>query len=238
MKVELDGSSLHSSLRSALRTAGTSLLGALAFLYVSLRRLVATTRSLGGTATRWFASRGVSSRRRVESVLTAERTRRATRRAWRGLVGRRLDVSAAAALLAPLLALGTELWVVDTYGYRRIEQWVLGTWTGADPRMIVFLGVALLVALAAAFAAGNSGLLPSIVLVMGPIFGVGFARYGLTFEYYGTVGIPNATGVALVLAVAYGVPIGTAGFVIGSVARLIVDRLGRNRGREPAPENV
>lgn len=233
MKSEFDGSSL----RSALRTAGTSLLSVFALLYASVRSLAATARSRGETAVRLVTSRGLSVTRRLGSTLTGPTTRGLLLRAWRGLVGRRPDVTAAAAFVAPVLALGTEWWVVDAYGYRQVEVWVFGTWNGSDPQSIVFLGVAALVALAAGYAAVNSGLLPSTLLVMGPVFGIGFARYGLTTGQH-TVGIPNAAGVAAVLALLYGVPIGATGFVLGTILRRTAGALGWNRGGDPVPENV
>ena len=230
MKFEIDG--------SALRTGGYRLLGALILLSASVGRLAMTARSAGKKTGRGLAAGGSSAVSRGREALTGRRAERLARGAWRGLVGRRTDVSAAAFLLAPLLALGTGWWVADAYGYRRIERWALGTWSGSDPHLIVFVGVAALVALAAAFAAWNSGLLPSIVLAMGPVFGIGLARYGLTVEFYGTVGVPNAISVAAILALLFGVPIGTAGFVLGTLARRAIGRFGRRRGDGAVIENA
>jgi hypothetical protein len=84
-------------------------------------------------------------------------------------------------------------------------------------------------ALSVAFTVFNSGYIPATLLVMGPIFGIGFTRYGLTFEHYGTVGVPEATAFAGFVAVVFGVPIGAAGFLIGTMLRKVITHLGRNR---------
>jgi hypothetical protein len=136
----------------------------------------------------------------------------------RGLFGRRPGVSAAVVAAAPVLALAANAWAAGV-GYRRVQQWVEGTWYGTDPQTAVFLAAGALVALAAASAAVNSGLVPTTVLVGGPVFGVTFTRYGLVLEPSGTVSLPDAVGVGLLLASAFAVPFACAGFVLGETAR-------------------
>jgi hypothetical protein len=135
-----------------------------------------------------------------------------------------------AVVVTPVLALATEWWVVNSYGYRQIDSWVIGTWTGTNPQLLVFAGVAILMAISAAFTVLNSGIIPATLLAMAPIFGIGFTRYGLTFEYYGTVGIPEATAFAGFVAVMFGVPIGAVGFLIGTVLRKGIAHFDGNRG--------
>lgn len=153
------------------------------------------------------------------TALGAETTRRVLGRVTDGLLGVRREISVVALLSAPLLALGTEWWVVTTSSYRRIKSMAVSTWTGTNPELFVFLGVAAIVAIATLFTVFNSGLIPATVLAMAPTFGIGFARYGFTAEYYGTVGIPDAIAIGLMIAVAVGLPIGVTGFVIGTVLR-------------------
>lgn len=251
MKIEIDGSRVG----SAARTAVTHLVALLRWTVDAVRslasiagawarRILRAIRSWARTAVkrglswarasrRWSRSRIRGARRRGEAFLTGPTVRGAVRTGWRGLVGRRADVSIAAALLAPLLALAANWWTVRTVGYLRIRSWVVGTWTGAEPQPIVFLAVAVLVALTAASAAVNSGVIPSTALAMGPVFGVAFARYGLTLQYYGTVGLADATAIGLGLAAAYGIPIGCAGFVLGSAIRRVASTL-RGRGAPTA----
>ncbi|WP_459809006.1 hypothetical protein [Halopiger thermotolerans] len=144
-----------------------------------------------------------------------------------------------------------------TVGYGRIERWVVGgahspgQWLGGilpgtAPRAIGIVGIGVLVAVAAAVAARNSGLGPTIAVAMGPIFGVGLARYGTTVEhfspnkfhrFFGATGLhfeavgPVATvQTALYLAVLWGVPIGVLGFALGTVGRRLSRLFGGRRG--------
>jgi hypothetical protein len=136
-----------------------------------------------------------------------------------GLIGIRPEVSIVALLTAPVLALGTEWWVVTTSSYPQIESMAVGTWTGTNPEPLVFVGVAAIIAIATLFTVFNSGLIPATVLAMAPTFGIGFARYGLRTEYYGTVGIPDAAAIGLIITVVIGLPLGVTGFLIGTVLR-------------------
>ncbi|WP_152040121.1 hypothetical protein [Salinigranum salinum] len=148
--------------------------------------------------------------------------RETSRLLWSGLLGRRPDVSLLVVLLALPLALVTNYWAVGV-GYPRIDRWVRGTWFGTNPQLVVFVALGALVALAVLSAALNSGLVPTTVLVTLPLFGVAFSRYGQTLEPYGTVGLPNAVGVGVLLAVGFGVPIACAGFALGIAARRVTD---------------
>ncbi|AUV82663.1 hypothetical protein C2R22_14275 [Salinigranum rubrum] len=178
---------------------------------------------------RWLVSTVDSARAHAVELLRTRTTRRLVRRLSRGFVGVRHDVSALTLVAAPLLAVVTEWWVVRSHGYRRIHSWAVGTWTGTDPHVLVFVGVAVLLAISVVFTVVNSGVVPATFLVMGPLFGIGFARYGLATRY-GTVGIPEATASGGVLAIAFGVPIGVIGFLVGTALRKGVVHFGGRRG--------
>lgn len=143
----------------------------------------------------------------------------------RVVFGRRLDVSAAVLAAAPLLSLTANYWAAQV-GYVSIRGWVRGTWSGTEPHLMIFAAVGALVALAAATAAVNSGLVPTALLVAAPVFGVAFARYGLTLGSSGTVGIPNATTVACLLAAGLGLPLALTGFTLGVAGRRLWRLLG------------
>ena len=134
-----------------------------------------------------------------------------------------------------MLAVVTARWVARSYGYRRVHSWAVGTWTGTDPHLIVFVGVAVAVAVAAAFTVANSGLVPATALVMGPLFGVGFTRYGLTVGHHGPVGIPEAVASGGLIALALGVPIGLTGFLVGTALRKGIAHFGGGRGLGSGP---
>ena len=155
----------------------------------------------------------------VSAALGAKKTRRVLDRMTEGLIGIRPEVSLVALLTAPVLALGTEWWVVTTSSYPQIESMAVGTWTGTNPEPLVFVGVVTIIAIATLFTVFNSGLIPATVLAMAPTFGIGFARYGLRTEYYGTVGIPDAAAIGLIITVVIGLPLGVTGFLIGTVLR-------------------
>jgi len=173
---------------------------------------------------------------------------------WYGLFGKRRKLSAIAILSAPILAIVFSLLVTVSIGYSRIEhlvignthslgQWVVGIWSGTGPQTIAIVGLLLLVAGAGLFSAKNSGLVPTILFVMGPIFGIGLARYGTTIEHFSpskihrhfgatamqfeTVGPIETIGTAVFLALLWGVSIGITGFTIGAVGRRINGLFGR-----------
>jgi hypothetical protein len=134
------------------------------------------------------------------------------------VLGRRSDVSLLVVLSAPVLVLGTAWWVESTAGYAALEAWVRGTWYGTEPSLAVFLGVVLLLAVGAVSAAVNSGLVPTTVLVSGPVFGAAVVRYGTDVTYARgatVVSLPDAVTVAAAFAVGFGVPIAVCGFLIG-----------------------
>jgi hypothetical protein len=245
MKIEIDGSRVRTGARTAVD-----------YLLALHRRLAARLRSAGSTAAAlgvalaaaavavlsavWRRTTGATRTvaRRLRAAIGGDTARAVARTVRHGLFGRRGDVSAVAALLAPVLALAAEWWVVRTVGYRTVEGWVRGTWTGTDPQVVVFLGAAALVGLAAASAAVNSGLVPTTALVTGPLFGVAFARYGLVVEPYGTVGLVEATTTGAALALAVGVPVGAAGFLLGVTLRRVASTLAGGAGGEPAVRRV
>jgi hypothetical protein len=206
--------------------------------------VVATARSLwqaalaGGRAVRSLARTARSNARRLLDGPVSAAIRGPVRTA---LLGRRLEVSLVALLLAPVLAVGTAWWVASTVGFTTLEQWVRGTWTGTNPSLAVFVAVALLVALGAVSAGVNSGLLPTSALVAAPVFGAAVTRYGTTVAHtWGTtvVSLPNAVGVAALVAVAVGGPIGLSGFLVGAALRRVVAVLRRGAGPAASPENA
>jgi hypothetical protein len=138
------------------------------------------------------------------------------------LLGRRAAVSVLLVGLAPVLAVLTAGVVAATTGYPPLERWVVETWTGTDPRATVFVGGALLVGLAAASAVVEGGLLPTTVLVAGPLFGVAVTRYGTTVTTrFGeqVVSLPDALAFALAVAAVGGVAVGVVGYGIGTALR-------------------
>lgn len=256
MKIEIDGSRA----RSVVDAATEYVVVAVMVLIAYSRSVASTSASCAGAGLRWGIARADASLRwsvtrasaslrwgvtrtgrtseTIGAVLTGQTARRLTRRTWHGLVGRRLDVSLVAVLLAPLVAVGTHWWTVRTVGYVQIRDWTIGTWDGTDPQTAVFLAVAVLLAAAACSVYYNSGLLPTAVLVAGPVFGVAFARYGLTLDHYGTVGLANATGIGLLLAAGFAAPIAVSGFVLGTALRRVVATLRGGNGSLSAPEGI
>lgn len=219
-----------SSARSALRTIKRHLLTVVVALYASCRafarRTTTATREIG----RWLHSTAADGHARTGDLVESEPTRRLVRRLSRGLVGVRRDVSALTFVVAPVLAVVSARWVARSYGYRRVQSWAVGTWTGADPHLFVFVGVAVLIGVATTFTVANSGLVPATVLVMGPLFGVGFTRYGITVAHHGPVGIPEAVASGGFVALAFGVPIGLIGFLVGTALRKGAAHFGGSRG--------
>lgn len=146
------------------------------------------------------------------------------------LFGRREAVSIVTVLVSLVLAPAVAWWVATTTGYPPIEEWARGTWTGTDPRAVVFVGVALLVGLGAASAAANSGLVPTTLLVTAPLFGLAATRYGTRYvdPALGSrvVSLPEAIEFATAVAVLGGVPLGIAGFLVGALLRRAVRRTG------------
>jgi hypothetical protein len=112
--------------------------------------------------------------------------------------------------------------VGSTVGYGALEQGVRGTWDGTDPSGVVFLAVALLVALGTLSTAINSGLVPTTLLVSAPVFGAALTRYGTTVTYsWGTtvVSLPDAVGVAAAFAFLFGLPLAACSFLLGITIR-------------------
>ena len=155
----------------------------------------------------------------------------------RGLLGRHAGLSAVALLVAPVLALGANWWVVSTSNFARVEQMLRGTWNGTDPHTVVFLVAFLLVAAAAVYAAANSGLVPTTLLVSAPLFGAAFSVYG-TVDAAGVVSLPDAVAVATGVAILFGVPIALTGFVVGLALRRVATVLRGQTGPGWRPDEV
>lgn len=156
------------------------------------------------------------------------------------LLGRRAEVSLVVTLSGLVLAAGAAWWV-GGLGFETLLEWTEGTWTGTDPRTFVLAAAAALVALAAVSAGVNSGLVPTTMLVAGPVFGAAVTRYGTTVERgTGTavVSLPEAVGVAALFAVAVGLPLAVAGVVLGAAARRVVYVFADGPGRPSASERL
>ncbi|WP_435127778.1 hypothetical protein [Halobaculum sp. D14] len=157
------------------------------------------------------------------------------------VVGRRTDVSLLAALLSPALALVVAWWVGSSVGYSALEAAVRGTWTGTDPAVGVFVAAGALLALGAANAGVNSGLLPTTLLVAAPVFGAAATRYGTRVAYEtgaAVVSLPEAVAVAAAVAVAVGAPLGVAAFCLGAAVRRVVRVVGRGPGSSSRPDKA
>ena len=192
----------------------SALAGVLASLVRLLTSVVSwTTSAVSATATRAWR-------------LLVDPVRRAVTGPGREVVlGRRTEVSLPVVLLSPVLAPGAMWWGGSTIGYATLDRWVSTTWFGTDPSGTVLLAAALLVALGAASAAMNSGLLPTSVLVSAPIFGAVVTRYGTDITYSArspVVSLPDAVGLAALIAVVFGVPIAVRGFLLGSAIRRVI----------------
>lgn len=210
----------------------------------ALVRSVAWLVALGSTTTGllWRAVRrlsrlvqtlGLRGKRRTSEFLSGPAKRFVSGPLRVALVGRRTDVSLLVVLLAPALALAVTWWVGSTVGYETIVEWVRGTWFGTNPTLSVFAAAFALVVLGAISAAVNSGLLPTSLLVSAPVFGAAVTRYGTTVTYtWGTdvVSLPNAVGMATLLALSFGVPLGVAGFLLGRLSRRLVTVLRGQSG--------
>lgn len=230
---------------SSIRAAATTVVSVLS---VSMSRIESVRRTVTGWL--WIALRVTGRRTRSVTRTTSTRTRRVfdgpVKRAVTGpirtgLLGRREDLSLLTVLLAPILAAGTAWWVGSTMGYATLEQWVHGTWYGTQPSIVVFLGVAFLVAIGTVSVALNSGFLPTLVLVGAPIFGTAVTRYGNELTYHwGTsvVSLPNAVGVATVYAVGFGFPLAVCSFLLGLAARRILTILDFGSGPSSNPDRV
>lgn len=156
------------------------------------------------------------------------------------LLGRRTDVSLLVTLVAPVLALAATWWVGSTVGYETLVAWVRGTWFGTDPSLAVFAAAGALVVLGSISAAGNSGVLPTSLLVSAPIFGAAVTRYGTTVTYtWGTqvVSLPNAVGTAILFALGFGLPLAVTGFLLGGLLRRVVTIFRGQSGPTAPVEN-
>jgi len=217
------------SIDTGLRAAGAAVLAALSSAVARVRRLLS-----------WAWSLLAAGSARGRAVLDGPVRRALAGPVRAALFGRRTEVSLVVALFAPLLA-AAAAWVIGGIGFETLLDWAEGTWDGTDPSSFVLLSAAALVALAAVSAAVNSGLVPTTLLVAGPVFGAAITRYGTTVErVYGThvVSLPEAVGVAALLALAVGVPLALAGFVLGAAARRVVRTLTDGPAGSVGPERV
>jgi len=209
-----------------------------------LSLLVAATARLAAGAW-WLASRLqralARGSERTRDVLTGPVQQRVAAPLRVALFGRRLDVALLAVVLTPLLALAVAWWVGSTVEYATLEGWVRGTWDGTNPVPAVFFAVAALLVLGAISAAVGAGLVPTTLLVAGPIFGAAVTRYGTEVTYnWGTtvVSLPDAVGVAGLFALSFGAPIALCGFLLGRALRRITRVLVGGSGPSSRPEQV
>lgn len=85
----------------------------------------------------------------------------------------------------------------------------------------------------------NSGDLPTGVLVSATVFGAAVTRYGTEVTYSSrsaAVSLPDAVGLAVLIAVVFGVPIALVGFLLGSAVRRVVTAVGGGSGPSSRPE--
>lgn len=94
----------------------------------------------------------------------------------------------------------------------------------------------LVVAAGATSAALNSGLLPTAVLVAGPVFGALLTRYGT--ESPRLVSLPDAVVFAAGVAVVGGGLLGLLSFVVGAGMRRVVSVLVGGSGPAGRPEGT
>ncbi len=222
-----------SPLRNGIGTAAAAFVATLTWIATSLRTVSRVCRRVLARSLHLTRNKLAAGRKQATSVATGPGKRFVTGPVRVFAVGQRTDVSILALLLAPVLAAASAWWVGSTVGYGTLTAWVRGTWAGTDPAVAVFLAVGALVALAAVSAAINSGLLPTYVLVSAPVFGAAVTRYGTTVTYsWGTevVSLPDAVGVALLLALGFGLPLAVSGFVLGRLLRRVVTVLGGRSG--------
>lgn len=157
------------------------------------------------------------------------------------VIGRRPGVSAALVVGSIVAAGAVAWWVAATTGYLPLQTWAEETIAGTQPHAIVFFGVAGLVALGAAVAAVNSGIIPTAMVVAAPLFGAAITRYGTphTEPFYGSqvVSLPQAVEFAAAAVLLVGVPLAVFGFVLGELLRLglrasgIATRIGALRSQ-------
>jgi len=204
-------------------STGVSILGtALAWLVSGYEAATAVLRR--GSRASWQAAKSGSRRAttRTRRLFAGPVRRIVTGPVRVGLLGRRTDLSLLAVVLAPVGAVVAATWVGSTVGFETVEAWVRGTWYGTDPRLTVFVAVGVLVGLGTVYSGLNSGLVPTTLVTAGAVFGVAVTRYGTTVSRAGeqaVVSLPEAVGVASLVAVAVGVPLAGCGFVLGVALR-------------------
>lgn len=139
------------------------------------------------------------------------------------MLGRRTGVSVGLILASPVSTIVVALWIRTTTGYLPLQSWVRETLTGTQPHAIVFLGVAALLGLGMLVSAANSGLVPTTLIVSGPVFGAAVTKYGTIYTEPHMAGqivsLPEAVEFALAGAILVGVPIAMFGFVLGLLLR-------------------
>lgn len=153
------------------------------------------------------------------------------------LLGRRTEVSLLVSLTAPVLAAVAAWWVLTTVGGpETLGDWIAGTWSGTDPSVALAVAVTLVVAAGAASAAVNSGLVPTTVLVAGPVFGALVTRYGT--EAPRLVSLPDAVLFAAAAAAVGGGLLGVVSFCLGAAVRRVVRVLTGDSGPAERPERA
>jgi hypothetical protein len=83
----------------------------------------------------------------------------------------------------------------------------------------------------------NSGLVPTTLLVAGPVFGAVLTRYG-TETGTTVVSLHNAVVVACGAALFVGVPFGVAAFYLGAAVRRVVRAVAGGSGPAGRPEET
>jgi hypothetical protein len=228
-----------SSLQAGVTEATVILVTTVERIAGAVHSMVATVWDILQRLVHALWSLGITAHSKASTVLSGPVKQFVTGPLRTVLLGNRLEVSLLIVLLSPVLALVTAWWVGATVGYETLTEWVRGTWFGTEPSLAIFLGIGGLLVLGAISAGVNSGLLPTGSLVGAPIFGAAVTRYGTTAAYtWGStvVSLPNAVGIAMVLALGGGIPVTLSGFVLGRtlhhVARVYDGRSGRSSAAE------
>ena len=225
------------SIRTAATTSLVLAAGALAWV-------ASWTRSAVERLWRWLRTavelaRSVATRAgaRTRDVAAGPARDLATGPVRTALLGRRTDASLLVVLTAPVLAAVAAWWVLTAVGGPgTLGNWVTGTWSGTDPSVALAVAVTLVVAAGATSAAVNSGLLPTTVLVAGPVFGALLTRYGT--ESPRLVSLPDAVVFAAGVAVVGGELLGVLSFVVGAGVRRVVRVLVGGSGPAGRPEGT
>lgn len=225
------------SIRTAVTTSLVLAAGALAWVASWVRSAVERLWRLVRTAAGLTRSATARAAARAQCVATGPARDLAAGPVRTALLGRRTDVSLLVALTAPVTAVVAAWWVLTAVGGpETLGDWIVGTWSGTDPSVALAVAVTLVVAAGTASAALNSGLVPTTVLVAGPVFGALVTRYGT--EAPRLVSLPDAVVFAAAVAAVGGGLFGVVSFCLGAAVRRVVQVLTGGPGGAGRPERA